>query len=532
MKKVVSIILSLLMALSLCVTAAGAEEAVDRFGKYDEPITISYLQTDGNYNSVAPYDPDNPEKASATSNTWIRGLQEYLNINLERVIPEDETARNALISTGMASGELPDIIFCSYDMFRTLAENGMLMDLQEAWDNYEHKNMLLDCLRPLPDLLKYGTIDGELLGFMEPGDWYAYTGMLWVRMDWLEKVGMEVPTTIDELVEVAQAFVDANLGGDYTIGLGDVMGGFREFIAAYGAVLGAWQEQEDGTYVYGNTLDGMKEGLLALQELYSNGLLQSDFAVAGTIGDEIANGHCGLFYGDATQAVLNVKTNLAYDEDSEWMMFEIPTLDGERVKQATNAGIGAFYCVTKGCENPEALFKMLEFCMTMRYQGTPEEFERFIFNADGYEMWSLSPFRDTVPCDYTMYRGRLIREGLENNTPLEEINPVCKGQYANALKAVSGDRSGLPHYLAYAVGFGTLCPDLLEKDCMQIGYMGPKTENMTLYQQSINEALGSAAVKVIMGEDISVYEEAIENWYANGGQAITEEVNDYYASMN
>ena len=61
--------------------------------------------------------------------------------------------------------------------------------------------------------------------------------------------------------------------------------------------------------------------------------------------------------------------------------------------------------------------------------------------------------------------------------------------------------------------------------------MGPLTENMSLYQSSINEALDSAAVKVIMGEDISVYEKAVETWYASGGQAITDEVNAYYASF-
>ena len=31
-----------------------------------------------------------------------------------------------------------------------------------------------------------------------------------------------------------------------------------------------------------------------------------------------------------------------------------------------------------------------------------------------------------------------------------------------------------------------------------------------------------------MGEDISVYEKAVESWYANGGQAITDDVNAYY----
>ena len=531
MKRMASLILSLMLVLSICVTSAGAEAAADRFGRYEEPITVTYLSLDQNFNSVSGYDPDDPSKASATANEWITGIEEYLNIKLERIIAEDETALNARINTSMASGDMPDIIRCSKEMFYTLAENGALLNLQEAWDGYEQKNMLLDCLRPSPDLLTYGTVDGELLGFCDTGAWYNSNGVLWVRRDWLEKVNMEVPTTIDEMVAVAQAFVDANLGGDYTIGLASKPDIFREFMAAYGVVADTWKQQEDGSYIYANTQDEMKDGLLALQKIYAAGLIQKDFAVAGTLTDEVANGHCGMFYADATEAVKSIKTNIAYDENSDWMMYPIPTLDGERVLQFGTGYAKQFYCVTTSCENPEAFFKMLEFVMSIRYLGTEEESLRFMFNEDGYEMWSLNPFRNTTPSDYDLYRGQLVADGLVKGLTLEEINPICKGQYANALKAVNGDRSGLHHYLAYAIGFGTLYPELLEKGYLYQGYLGPLTENMSLYQTSINEALNSAAVKVIMGEDISVYEKAVETWYASGGQAITDEVNAYYAAL-
>ena len=39
-------------------------------------------------------------------------------------------------------------------------------------------------------------------------------------------------------------------------------------------------------------------------------------------------------------------------------------------------------------------------------------------------------------------------------------------------------------------------------------------------------------IKVIMGEDISVYEQAVDTWYTSGGQAITDEVNEYYKSLS
>ena len=72
--------------------------------------------------------------------------------------------------------------------------------------------------------------------------------------------------------------------------------------------------------------------------------------------------------------------------------------------------------------------------------------------------------------------------------------------------------------------------DILINGSIQAQYNGPLTENMALYEQTINASLLSAMVKVIMGEDISVYEQAVTDWYANGGQAITDDVNAYYAA--
>ena len=57
------------------------------------------------------------------------------------------------------------------------------------------------------------------------------------------------------------------------------------------------------------------------------------------------------------------------------------------------------------------------------------------------------------------------------------------------------------------------------------------TENMSLYEATINEALNNAMIQVIMGADISVFEDGVAQWYATGGQDITDEVNEYYNSL-
>ena len=79
MKKLVSLLLCL--ALTFAMSSAFALD----LGKYDEPITVTYLSTDRNVPSVAPYDESNPARKSARENTWIDGYLETLGIKLDRM---------------------------------------------------------------------------------------------------------------------------------------------------------------------------------------------------------------------------------------------------------------------------------------------------------------------------------------------------------------------------------------------------------------------------------------------------------------
>ena len=62
-------------------------------------------------------------------------------------------------------------------------------------------------------------------------------------------------------------------------------------------------------------------------------------------------------------------------------------------------------------------------------------------------------------------------------------------------------------------------------------FFGLDTETMALKKGIINEALMTSIIEVMMGADISVYEKAVDDWYANGGQQITDEVNEWYSRL-
>ena len=58
----------------------------------------------------------------------------------------------------------------------------------------------------------------------------------------------------------------------------------------------------------------------------------------------------------------------------------------------------------------------------------------------------------------------------------------------------------------------------------------PETEFMQENRPMLDEMLVDAANQVIMGADISVWTDAVAEWYATGGQEMTDEVNEWYAA--
>ena len=524
-------ILALFLVLAMMVPAFAMAEEID-YGKYEEPITVSFLTTDMKVDSTE-YDVNNPDRKSAHENAWITAYKDYLNIEVVREVAEDATALNARLNTGMASGDLPDVMLVSKDMFYVLAENGVLQDLSAAWEGYAQKNLIAKAINAWDGCLETGMWEGELLGFPMLTNSFNSSQVLWIRQDWLDKVGMSAPTTIDELKAVAQAFLDAGLGGDNTYAWGSKSNPFAPIFSAYGVPYGTnntWIEKEDGSYVYaGVDTENVKEALLAMQEMYKAGYLSKDIAVSDTkvITEDVANGRIGMVFGEGWLGATDIKTSNINIPEADWVAVRIPTLTGEDVDQWTNATIGTFVVVNSECKNPEAIFKMMELELHMYYEATPEESKKLYLAEDGYPIWDFRIFRNT---GYPTQDFMRMEECLAGKAAgLTEVSSFANANYQRLLQGEAGQRD--------QVGFGRIMTqaypilDALNKAGHLVpDYAGPTTENMTLYLANINEALTSAMYKVVMGEDISVYEKAVEQWYATGGHAITEEVNAYYAS--
>ncbi len=103
---------------------------------------------------------------------------------------------------------------------------------------------------------------------------------IFIRKDWLAKVGKEIPTTWEELYEVAKAFTledpDGN-GVNDTYGLtGDGVGNLRFFFASVGHSNRYWVKQEDGTWIHGALMKDNVPILGWLRKMYDEKLIDPE----------------------------------------------------------------------------------------------------------------------------------------------------------------------------------------------------------------------------------------------------------------
>ncbi len=115
----------------------------------------------------------------------------------------------------------------------------------------------------------------------DPSIYLAERKGIFIRKDWLAKVGKEIPTTWEELYEVAKAFTNEDPDGNGvkdTYGLtGDGLGNLRFFFASTGHSNRYWVKQEDGTWMHGALMKDNIEILEWLRKMYQEGLIDPEF---------------------------------------------------------------------------------------------------------------------------------------------------------------------------------------------------------------------------------------------------------------
>ncbi len=281
-KRVSALGLSMLMVTSLAACGSSSSE----------PIDVSYGDPD-----------DLPEVITMMLDTCMteeNGLQDvcdqyYENTGIKLEIEKPDHAKYyEKVTLSFASEEPADIIEMGSTYYPELANSGALWNMNEAWEKTTSNcKQIID--ESYVDALR---INGDLYGFpMAAGN----GTITYVRQDWLDEAGLDVPTNYEEFVEMLRAFKARGNGAIPITAAGllntetpyDIY--LREFYQD--ANPDFYLDEETGLYVDGFAEDKMAEALTRLRDAYSEGLLDAEVVTnkTSTCRDKLGSGLVGAF---------------------------------------------------------------------------------------------------------------------------------------------------------------------------------------------------------------------------------------------
>ena len=205
MKKLLSLICALAMLIGVMpMSLAETTEA---------PVEITYFRQELGRNSVAYYNDA----------AWVHELEKRLNIKLNIIGPATSDDYNTAVNIMLVSGDYPDMLYFDWNQYSggasAAVEDGIILPISEIPEYKEKVPNWFDLLAENDEVRRAVTLDdGSVVSFChyEPDiRRSAYWGYA-IRKDWLDRLGLEVPATIDELYTVLKAFKeqDANGNGD------------------------------------------------------------------------------------------------------------------------------------------------------------------------------------------------------------------------------------------------------------------------------------------------------------------------------
>lgn len=522
-----------------------AQEDVDPFGKYEDGLEIHFArQVDENMydNALA-----NLPGQSVEENIWLDTYKEEIGVQVVydwyvKGAPEYEQK----VSATIASGELPDVMDVTAAQMMQLADAGLIWDMSEIYDTYAADFTKEVMMQEGDTAFVAAQKNGMLCGIPESGGASDSVDLLWIRQDWLDNLGLEQPKNIDELINVIEKFTtddpDGN-GVDDTYGLGvagspNVLrrnyGSLVGFFDAFGAHPTIWVEK-DGKLVYGGIQPECKEALAKLQELYKKGYIDPEFGVMdpSKAGEAAAAGKCGVTYGQQWLPLVYFHSNYTLDSNAQWTAFEPVSVSGDPVEASAEVGVSRWIVVNKDFEHPEAVVKMSNVFIEKCWGETGDN-GKYYAPPDAESIWKLSPVQTQMPLKNVMAFRDIEKAKAADAT--DSLNGEAKSIWDKLDRYYSGEGTSMEWGWERIYG-----PDpssysaidrMISEDRIYINrFSGAPTETMTEKMSTLESMRDEAFTKIIMGDSsIDEFDAFVENFNKLGGEQITAEVNEWYAS--
>jgi putative aldouronate transport system substrate-binding protein len=217
------------------------------------------------------------------TNEFTKWYEEKTGVHIKwEVLPEEGAAEK--LNLMLASGEYPDVIMdmtLTPAQLRVYGEKGVFLRLNDLIDKYgvETKKMFEE-MPLVEDAVT--TPEGDIFALPQVNECFHCTTSqkMWIYKPWLDKLGLDVPTTTEEFYDVMMAFKTQDPNGN---GKADEI--------PFSGMKNYWHEEvdgflmnpfsysdkyiEDGKFVVPWDKPEWREGLKFLNKMYNDGLIYS-----------------------------------------------------------------------------------------------------------------------------------------------------------------------------------------------------------------------------------------------------------------
>lgn len=321
----------------------------------------------------------------------VEKMFEMSGVEAELILAPGASYSEKLNAT-LASGNLPNIVNMDETTMNGWIEEGALLAMDDK---------LKECAPNFVKILQ----EGDMKSLINPTDGKLYglpyilrlpaQRTMGVRRDWLDKLGLEAPTTIEELETVLTAFKEnpKKLGTELVI---PYAGQLSPFYMMYGITesgdQGMWTLDADGNYISRFDHPNYRECLEMLNRFYTKGLIDPEYFSRNSDENSVYslfnNNNAGMGFPYSTRLREVTEILRANIDDAVYDYMEpIVGVDGKK-RIYGRAIFGSRNCITIAAEDK------LEECLSFLDWSYSEEGERlwnYGFEGVHYDMVDGTP---------------------------------------------------------------------------------------------------------------------------------------------
>lgn len=511
------------------------------FGRYPEEVIYTLGKMTGMNNSNLP------KGDTYEDNGYTRYLKKQLNIQNKDVFEAGENDNyQETVSMTIASRELPDVMVVNdMEMLQLLVDNDLIEDLTQVYEDCT-SSRIKDIYNSYgSEILDNVTFDGKLMALPETNIDDG-PSLCWLRKDWMDKLGLDAPKTVEDVENIVHEFVQKDPGGNgkgETVGLvcdDELTGGcgysyeYQNDIifASFGAFPKQWIYNKDGEVVYGSVQNEAKAALGKLRQMYQQGTLDNNFLMreSSNIIELIVSGKCGSFFGPWWSPNNPLMSAMQKNPNAEWQPYLIQTDKDGQTSFASQNPNDKYVVVHKGYKHPEIVMKIVSVLFDdLRYdEEDVREMERYYQDNVDPTARPLAinvDYKDALMRCYDSLKDAIQgRKKLEDLGLLEGAYYISCSKYLDRKKETSAQKSW-EDWAAYASRM-TACSVLRKGQTRQVKslFFG-ETKTMKSNWWRLEELEKKAYLEIVTGQKpLSYFDEFVKEWNRQGGEKIRGEV--------